>query len=68
MIRTLLTYLKARYRMIGRCPPHRYEKDGQTLPFCVDCGEYRSVAQEIADNPRLNIGTIEKVRRRPLVR
>ena len=41
MIRALWTYLKARFRMIGRCPPHRYEKDGQAFLFCVDCGEYR---------------------------
>lgn len=40
MISALWTYFKARLRMIGRCPPHRYEKDGDTFPFCLDCGEY----------------------------
>lgn len=45
MLRALWTYFKARLRMIGRCPPHRYEKDGQTFPFCVDCGEYKSPEQ-----------------------
>lgn len=34
-------YWAARLRMIGRCPPHRYEKGGQEFPFCLDCGEYR---------------------------
>jgi len=41
MIRALWTYLKARFRMIGRCPPHRYtDKQGQHFGFCLDCGEY----------------------------
>jgi len=34
-------YLAARKRMRGRCPPHRWkDQQGQTYPFCLDCGEY----------------------------
>ena len=46
MIRALWIYLKARFRMIGQCPPHHYEKDGQAFPFCVDCGDYRVHQQQ----------------------
>lgn len=43
MIRGLWTYAKARRRMIGRCPPHRYMNDTGDVEFefCLDCGEYR---------------------------
>ena len=51
MIRALWIYLKARFRMIGRCPPHRYEPtekerrmfgEAASYPFCLDCGKYRA--------------------------